>query len=365
MSASRSSIEGDIRALRQAVAVRGGFRRCPGRTTTKFALHAIAGCALYVACLVLPVQAAIALMPVCAMVLVVGVMMGHEGVHGAAFRSRRANSLLSLLAFPLLSGLSCTFWRHKHNVLHHNHPNSVHLDQDLEVLPFAISLAHHRNSNCLCQWIQRRVQRGWLFWLLSPLLPWDLRWRGSRYVIARALGPDPKAEILLDAMMMVAHVIVFVVTPAVLLGPMRAIGMYLGVWAVAGSWLALVGLVAHSACPVIDRCDDRWAQQFHTTRNLRLNGVLSWCFVGLDFQIEHHLFPQISHFLLPQIVPLVRAFARDHSLPYREAGLRECVREITGYFDRAWLDEAIDLLNVEPFSEGRRSDADARAALRA
>jgi fatty acid desaturase len=353
MTRPQISRSGEIHALRLAVAAAGGFKKCPGRTTAKFAVHAVAGIVLYLGCLALPLWSSVALTPVCAMVLIVAVMMGHEAVHRAAYDSERANRTLGYLAFPLLSGLSSAFWEYKHNILHHNHPNSVNRDQDLEVLPFAIGLIYHRNSNRVFQAIQRRFQRGWMFWALSPLLPWDLRLRGSRYLFARTLRRELRPEMTLDVAFIAAHLILFLLVPNFAFGMWRSLSVYVGVWIVAGSWLALVGLVAHSGCPLIERTNDRLAQQFHTTRNVRLNRMLSWWFVGLDFQIEHHLFPQVSHFRLPALVPLVRTFARDHHLPYRVSGLTECLKEITAYFDRAWMDEAIVLSAPEIHSNAQ------------
>jgi fatty acid desaturase len=335
----------EFRALRRQVIAAGGFERFPLRTSAKFAAHALGGVALYGACLTAPPWMAVVLSPLCAMVLIVAVMTGHEATHGAVYRSAPANAVLRALAFPLLSGMSGLYWRHKHNVLHHQHPNTVGLDQDLEVTPFAVGWPFHVHSNSAFRWFQRQVQRGWMFWLLSPLLAWDLRIRGVKHLAGEIRHRRLDAALRIDLAMIIGHVLLFVIGPAILFGPGRAAAVYLGVWAVGGAWLTLVGLVGHSACPLIERADDRWAVQFHTTRNLDLNPVLSWCFVGLDRQIEHHLFPQISQFRLKQVSPIVRAFAAEHGLPYRETGLVACLREITAYFDRAWADETATLTN--------------------
>jgi fatty acid desaturase len=340
---ARAITGAEFRALRRRVVEAGGFQRLPWLTSAKFAAHAAGGVALYWACLTAPPWIAAALTPLCAIVLIVAVMTGHEATHGAVYRSARANAALRTAAFPLLSGMSGLYWRHKHNVLHHQNPNTVGLDQDLEVLPFAVGWNFHVHSHPAFRWFQRRLQRGWMFWLLSPLLAWDLRIRGARYLAGEVRHGRVDAELLIDLAAVIAHVLLFVVGPALLFGLDRALAVYLGVWVFGGSWLTLVGLVGHSACPLIDRADDRWAVQFHTTRNLDLNPVLSWCFVGLDRQIEHHLFPQISQFRLRQVSPVVRAFAADHGLPYRETRLDACLAEITAYFDRSWTDETATL----------------------
>jgi fatty acid desaturase len=333
----------DIRSLRQAVNAAEGFRRRPALTTAKFAGHAFGGCILYLGCLTLQPWAAAALTPVCAIVLIVAVMIGHEATHGSAYTSKRANLLVRNLAFPLLSGMSGLYWHYKHDVLHHRNPNVVGWDQDLEVIPLALGRSYHIGSSAFCRWVQRRLQRGWMFWVLSPLLPLDLRLRSIRYLCSHANARGVGGACVTDGAMMLSHLLVFVVGPIWVFGAERALLVYLTVWGVAGVWLTMVGLVGHSACPLFDRADDRWALQFHTTRNLQLGPILSWCFVGLDFQIEHHLFPQISHFRLRRVAPIVQAFALEHGLPYRQSSLLGCLRLITAYFDSAWDDEVLSL----------------------
>ena len=133
------------------------------------------------------------------------------------------------------------------------------------------------------------------------------------------------------------------IVPAVLIGPVRAIAVDLGMWTIAGAYLGMVGLVGHTARTLVDRCDDAEALQFHTTRNVELGPILSWWFVGLDRQIEHHLFPSVSHFRLAAAAPLVRQYALAHGLPYVSQSLRDCLREITAYMTDAWKDQAMDL----------------------
>ncbi len=327
-------------ALRQELKQAGVFELAPFATLAKFLAHALAGGALIVACLVLPPIWAACLLPFAALVWVVGVMVGHDATHQAVFESRTANAVLRTVAFPFMSGMSGLFWRYKHNMLHHRRPNVVGEDEDLEILPFAIGDAYHRGSSALNQWIQRHVQRGALLWLMTTLLPWDLRTRSLRFLVGdvkqRGVTPEWVADVVAGA----GHWVVFLVIPAALVGFERALAVELGLWTFGGLWLGLIGLVGHTGKTLVSDCDNSLQLQFRTTRNVRLGSMLSWCFVGLDRQIEHHLFPHVSHLKLKTAAPYVRRFAAAHNLPYDEQPLWPCVRDLTAYVDSAWQDPA-------------------------
>ena len=175
-----------IGALGRALKQSGVFEPAPVRTIAKFLLHALGGGALYVVCLrASPAVSALLVVPT-ALIWIVAVMMGHDATHGAAFRSRAANAALRNVAFPFMSGMSGLFWRYKHNLLHHRHPNVVGQDEDLEMLPLAVGRAYHLGSSPREQWIQRWVQNGAILWTMTVLLPWDLRLRSVRYLASSA-----------------------------------------------------------------------------------------------------------------------------------------------------------------------------------
>ncbi len=306
------------------------------------ALHLGAGTGLSVLCIWLPLWAVVLVTPLAAVTYLVGVMLGHDGAHGGAFHSRKANAALRHIAFPLATGMSGLFWQYKHNVLHHPNPNVIERDEDIEIYPMAQGRAYHIASPPVLQACQRRCQ-GILFWLFASGLPIDLRTRGFRYLISHARARPVDLNYATDVTMVVLHHVLWIVLPSIWLGPLPVCAFYLYFWTAGGLWLSLLGLCGHAGLPLIARYDDPIVLTFHTTRNIKLGPVVSWCFVGLDFQIEHHLFPTLSSFQLRKAAPFVRRFAAERNLPYHEETLGSCLVLITRYYAHAWNDPGREL----------------------
>jgi fatty acid desaturase len=277
-------------------------------------------------------------------VYIVGVMLGHDGSQGGAFRSKNANAALRHIAFPLATGMSGLFWQYKHNVLHHPHPNVIERDEDIEIYPMAQGRAYHIASSPALRTFQRRCQ-GVLFWLLASELPLDLRKRSIVYLVSHARTRPIDLNYLIDVIMVVTHYLLWIVLPSIWLDPLLVIAYYLYFWTIGGLWLSILGLCGHAGLPLIARFDDPVVLTFHTTRNIKLGPVMSWCFVGLDFQIEHHLFPALPSFQLHKAAPLVRQFAAERNLPYHEETLGSCIVLLTRYFAKAWNDPGHELVD--------------------
>ena len=151
----------------------------------------------------------------------------------------------------------------------------------------------------------------------------------------------------MDLAMVSFHYIAWVVLPTLLFGPI-AIGIYCGVWTVGGLVLSLVFAPAHIGMPVVSSADDIWRLQFETTRNLRLPRWLSYFFIGLDYQIEHHLFPKMPHQNLPKAASITKDWAEKNGLPYHEIGYWDALVDVTRHMDRCWSLEPEQMVTISP-----------------
>ena len=97
---------------------------------------------------------------------------------------------------------------------------------------------------------------------------------------------------------MTGHYVGWVVIPTIVWGPL-AIAAYLAIWAIVGVFLALIFAPAHMGMPIVGKANHEWEHQLATTRDLALPRLISFFFIGLDYQVEHHLFPRIPHHHLP------------------------------------------------------------------
>jgi linoleoyl-CoA desaturase len=247
----------------------------------------------------------------------------HDANHGAYFRTRRLNHLLGWTADVLL-GLSSYAWRVKHNVAHHTYTNVDGYDADITQVP----LARLMPVQAPRPWY--RLQHYYI-WALYCLMA--LRWQTVGDVAAFARGSIGTSALRLprrlDLAGLVAGKLIFVGWAIVV--PMLVYPW----WAVVGAYLvysmtvSLIMAVTFQLAHCVEEADFASAEQLATERRLWAvhevettvdfcprNPVLSWLVGGLNFQIEHHLFPRVPHTHYPHIAQIVKRNADLHGVRY-------------------------------------------------
>jgi len=301
---------------------------------------------LFTAIVAAPLWASVLLIPMAGALCAVAAMIGHEGSHRGLSKTPWRNRLMYNLTFPGIGGVSGLYWHWKHDVQHHAYPNVADVDPDIQLWPMAASAVEYRRSGPRRQWLQRNHQ-GLFFWPLCGMLLWSMR--GSAlaflYRYAREKGMDKAWRT--DVAFVTLHYLGWVVIPTMFFGPI-AIALYFAVWTVGGLALSLVFAPAHIGMPVITKADDVWRLQFETTRNLVMPRWLSYFFIGLDYQIEHHLFPKLPHQNLPQAAEITKAWAKRNGLPYHEIGYWDGVKDVTRHMARCWSLEPQEMVTVVP-----------------
>lgn len=327
---------GDLRALRVELADSGVFEHRTARSWTKLIvlLAALAGALALV--VLLPWWCALWLVPLAAVPAAAASMIGHEAAHGSFSASKRHNEIVLHLMFPLFGGLGAQHWKHKHNHLHHGNPNVVGRDPDMNVWPMALSSAAHAASGPVRRWLQRTVQ-GYLFWPLSLLLAFSMRYDSWRYIVRRARAGRLDGAIAVDAACLLAHYTLWLVVPLIWFGVWPVVLVYAGLWGASGLLLALIFAPGHIGLPVLGEGQrGGWQQQLDTTRNLELPGWMSWLFIGLDFQVEHHLFPRIPHQNLARASRIVAPWCARVGAPYNQMDYASSLREVTRHVRLSW-----------------------------
>ena len=254
-----------------------------------------------------------------------GMAIGHDAIHGAYSQRAWVNRLLSA-AFDVM-GANSYIWRYTHNIAHHSYTNIDGFDLDIDYDPvLRISPATPRRR-------AHRLQMIYAFALYSlAAVHWTYA-KDFLYFRRREIGPyrdlrHPRAQ---WALLIGSKAVVFgylVILPCVLLKPawwQFAIG-YFTVYCSAGLALALVFQLAHAVegprfvAAAGSRVDDSFmAHQLLTTVDFACdNRLLGWYVGGLNFQVEHHLFPQICSVHYPALRPIVKAVAARHGLPHLE-----------------------------------------------
>ena len=253
----------------------------------------------------------------------IGFNVGHDGNHGAGSSSKLVNRSLGAL-FDLLGGSSYV-WRFKHNVLHHSYPNVNGLDDDIDLGPLCRMSRHQPHLP------HHRLQHLYMWVLYTLIIP---KWQfldDFSAVLRGRIGetPFPRPRGVDLAVFVIGKLAFFgwvFLLPAQL-HPVSMVLLFYGlVAAIQGLALSVVFQLAHSNdetqsfAGTGDDPESEWAvHQIETTANFaRRNRLLTWYVGGLNHQVEHHLFPRISHVHLPLIADEVAQVCREHGVRYRE-----------------------------------------------
>ncbi len=244
--------------------------------------------------------------------------LGHDAGHRQIFESRRANRLLGLGIGNALIGMSYGWWVPKHNS-HHAHPNEPGRDPDIGAgLPGAE--AHRDNGPTgtrpgVARWLDRRQAQ--LFFPLMLLRSTGLYVSGFQDLIRRR----SERSVLTEGLLLFAHVALYGTVVFWVLSPLKAIAFIAVQQATFSMYLGCSFAPNHKGMPLLEdgtkMCFAR--RQVATARNLSGGRLTSFLFGGLNYQIEHHLFPTMPRPNLARAQQMVRAFCRDNHLGYAEA----------------------------------------------
>jgi fatty acid desaturase len=241
--------------------------------------------------------------------------VGHDAGHRQLYRSRRANDLVGLLHANLLVGVSFDWWVGKHN-RHHSNPNHEDLDPDISITALAFTADQASSKHGLVRLIAR--YQGWLFFPLLLLEAAHLHLASSRAIL-RGSG---RAN-LVEGLLLVAHVAGYVTALLLVLSPLQAVAFIVVQQGLFGLYLGCSFAPNHKGMPTLTDADqlDFLRRQVLTSRNVAGSRLVDFALGGLNYQIEHHLFPNMPRPNLRRAQPLIRAFCQQHGLPYVEASL--------------------------------------------
>ena len=256
----------------------------------------------------------------------IGVSVMHDAVH-ASFSSKSWVNRLFAHSMELVGGSSFN-WQVQHNVLHHSYTNISGWDEDishkaiLRLEPEEPWRAMHRYQHIYALPIYSLLTLSWIIWGDYQSL-----YRYSKKNLL--LGKKPLAVWSKLIGFKLAYLFVQFILPIFILG-IPALAVILGfvlMHLVAGFLLSSIFQLAHVVeGPDYPQADENgrlaksWmAHQLATTANFsRGKAWISWCIGGLNYQIEHHLFPHISHVHYPKLAPIVQQTAAEFGLPYHE-----------------------------------------------
>lgn len=260
--------------------------------------------------------------------------LGHDAAHRQIFRSGKRNEWAGRIIATLFTGMSYGWWQHKHG-RHHANPNKIGKDGDIAagVVVFTPEDAIQRRG--LARWFARH--QGWFFFPLLTLVALDLHVASVRRLFSREPVPHRFLELGMLAVRLggpVAAALLFlgpVLGSAFLAVHLLTFGLYLG-----GSFAP-----NHKGMPLVpkDVSIDFLRRQTLMSRNIRGGWLTDVGMGGLNYQIEHHLFPSMPSRNLALAQPIVKSYCAENNIRYTEAGLAESFGIITRYLNRVGLGE--------------------------
>lgn len=247
--------------------------------------------------------------------------IGHDAGHKQIFRARRANDTVGYLHGGLV-GLSYDWWVGKHSQ-HHANPNHEDDDPDLDIPALAFTRDQGRGKRGFLLWMAKH--QAYLFFPLLLAEGVNLHWSGIQYVW-RGNGKPRR----LEASLLIAHFVVYLSAVFAVLSPLTGIVFILvhqGLW---GVYMGCSFAPNHKGMPTLSEGHqlDFLRKQVLTSRNVRGGRWVDFVLGGLNYQIEHHLFPSMPRPNLRHAQALVHDFCVRHGIDYAQCGLLRSYRYV-------------------------------------
>src|SRR5574343_378195 len=256
----------------------------------------------------------------------IGFNVMHDGAHGSYSSRKWVNSFMGF-SLNVLGG-NVYLWSQKHNINHHSYTNVEGLDDDIDIEPFI-----RVHSNQPKSWYHRFQHYYGLFLYGLTYLFWVFMNDFNKYFTGKIAHHTKMRKMdfpehLNFWISKVLYVFFFIVVPFYFVGIVATIVGYLVMCFAAGIVISVVFQLAHVVqetefiTPTSDtmKIETEWAKhQINTTANFATqNKFVSWLLGGLNFQVEHHLFPKISHVHYPAINKIVKETCAEYNLMYKE-----------------------------------------------
>ncbi|GIL29817.1 fatty acid desaturase family protein [Actinocatenispora comari] len=258
--------------------------------------------------------------------------LAHEASHRQIFASGPANDRVGRLLGTLLVGISYSWWMGKHT-RHHGNPNRVGKDPD--IAPGVVSFRPEDAAAQRGFLAMMNRRQGYAFFPLLTLEGVNLHVSSIRFLFGRGRVTGRWTEIGLIA----AHLALLIVPAFVFLSPGVA-AAFCGVQlAVFGVYMGASFAPNHKGMPVVGANEklDFFTKQVRTSRNIRGRFWASALMGGLNYQIEHHLFPSMPRPYLARARAIVREYCEGRDIPYTETSLPRSYAIVIRYLNQVGL----------------------------
>ncbi len=253
----------------------------------------------------------------------IGFNVMHDSAHGSYSRYPWLNNLMGH-SLNVMGG-DVHLWKTKHNMVHHNFTNVVGVDDDIDITPvLRVSPQQEKRSFHKYQHIYAFLlyATNYFFWVYY----FDYKKYFSGKIGVTKIKKYTVGQHISFWLTKVGYLGVFVALPIYMVGLVPMLIGYVTTLLVCGIVIAVVFQLAHVVEETTfydnlksrQHLDSDWAvQQINTTSNFAMNNkIVSWFTGGLNFQVEHHLFPRISHIHYPELSKIVQEMCTQFGVQY-------------------------------------------------
>ncbi len=261
--------------------------------------------------------------------------LGHDAAHRQIFVSGRWNDWICLILGDLLVGMSYGWWQHKHT-RHHANPNKLGADPDIELPVIAVTPERARVKTA--PWIAwLRAHQGIFFFPILLLEGVSLHASGVR----RITGAEPLARRGVELAFLSIRIVGFMVLVFLVLSPGIAFAFLAVQLGLFGLYMGISFAPNHKGMPIVPRdvVLDFLRRQVMMSRDVRGSRLLDIAMGGLNYQIEHHLYPSMPRPHLRRAAPIIAAYCRERGVPYTQTGLFASYAIVVRYINRVGLGE--------------------------
>ena len=248
--------------------------------------------------------------------------LGHDAGHRQIFNATWKNDLVMLLEGNLLIGMSYNWWMEKHNK-HHSHPNQLDMDPDIDIPFISFSQEDALTRRYPLRFIVK--YQAFFFFFLLLFVGIELELNSFTYVV-RTRGKNW----LLEVGLLVVHYALYFGLIFTHLNLWQGIVFILIHQTLFGLYLGSTFAPNHKGMPIIEKASkmDFLRRQVLTARNVYSSPFNDYWYGGLNYQIEHHLFPSMPRKNLKEAQKTIRAFCRERCISYYETSMGGSYKDI-------------------------------------
>ncbi len=267
--------------------------------------------------------------------LVVAVWMGlyggqsaflwHDAAHKAMFGNKAAATFVGRIHANLVNGVSYGWWVNHHN-RHHSFPNHLENDPDIGRRTVIFDISQYAARSRSGKFIVR--YQSVLFFVLLVLEGFKMH-RTAVTALRQKVVKSPWVE----GALLLAHAAIFLGAVFWVMSPLRAVLFVIVQQMVLGLYFGMLFAPNHKGMPV--RTDEEsleWLErQVLTSRNIKPSPLIDFVYGGLNYQVEHHLFPSMPQMNLGKCREIVKAYCDRNAIPYHEVGFVDSYREVSKF----------------------------------